>query len=142
MDVKLNVGNLAATVTAHQLEVLFSQAGTVVAVQLHGDSDRADSKRSAQVTMASRAAAQKAIDQLHRTELAGNELAVSFAPVRNVAAGSQGQLSAFDQSNRSGQGKPRKPGQSRGGYQSSLGAFGSGKSAPTPPRRRGGTQHR
>ncbi len=132
MDVKLKVGNIAPATTAHELEALFAQAGAVVSVQLHGDGD-GQATRSAQITMANRAAAQKAIDQFHKTELAGSTLAVSFAPVRGTAAGQPGQLGAF------GQAKPNKSGPTRGGYQSSLGAFGSGKSAPTPPRRRGGS---
>lgn len=134
MDAKLNVGNLATTTTTNDLEALFSQAGTVVMVRLLDPS--ASAARSAQVTMVNHAAAQKAIDLFHEAELAGRRLVVALAPARPATAGQSGQLSAF--------GLPKRgtPGQTRGGFNSTLGAFGGGKSGPSAPRRRGGGQHR
>ena len=134
MDVKLIVGNVAPTTTAHELEALFAQAGPVVVVQLLPSRDEAATQRSAHVTMANRTAAQTAIDLFHRKDLAGSELVVTFAPVRHVTPAGQGQLSAFSRNDRGGK--------ARGGQSGALGAFGGGKSAPLPPRRRGGSQHR
>lgn len=141
MDTKLYVSRVASLTTAQDLRTLFAQAGAVVSVQLLGQSDDLTAPRSAHVTMATRAAAQKAIDLFHQMELAGRPLSVSFAPVRGGGVSAPGQLSAFGGAPRTGAAKTRSPGQ-RGGYQSSLGAFGSSPSAPTPPRRRGGSQHR
>lgn len=140
MDAKLYVGHLAPGTTAEALHMLFAQAGPVVAVQLLGNNADVTATRSAHVTMATRAAAQKAIDQFHQTDLAGSVLTVAFAPMRGVAVGQPGQLSAFGATDRRGQSKPGKPGPTRGGLNSSLGAFGGSPSAPTPPRRRGGSQ--
>ena len=151
MDVKLYVGNLAYLTTEESLRQLFSQAGTVTAVSLVKDRDTGQSKGFAFVTMGSEAAAQRAIAELHDHRLAGRPLTVTIARPREVPAGPrpreapagyQSRLGAFGAAGQSGKPKPGKPGRPRGGYQSGLGAFGSSKSGPTPPRRRGGGQHR
>jgi len=141
-NMKLYVGNLAPATTAQDLRALFSRAGTVTSVTLLGDNDGADSKSFAHVTMATPAAAQRAIDRFHNTELVGSRLAVTFAQLRERPSDYQSRLSAFGPINRGLKIDTLKPKKAPSVFQSSLSAFGSGKSAPTPPRRRGGSQRR
>ncbi len=151
MDVRLYIGNLGYSTTEEGLRQLLSQAGTVTSVSLVKDRDTGQSKGFAFATMATQAAAQKAIAQLHGHSLDGRPLTVNIARPREAAAGSksraeppgyQSRLGAFGAASPNTKAKARNSGKSGGGYQSSLGAFGSGKSGPTPPRRRGGGQHR
>ena len=150
MDVRLYVGNLAYSTTEQGLQQLFSQAGVVTAVSLIKDRDSGQSKGFAFVTMATQAAAQKAIAELDNYSLAGRPLTVKIAKPREAQtpksqaapAGYQSRLGAFGTTGLSVKQKPRKPGKSGGGYQSTLGAFGADNTGPTPPRRRGGSQHR
>ncbi len=151
MDVKLYVGNLAYSTTEQSLEQLFAQAGTVTSVSLVKDRDTGQPRGFAFVSMATQAAAQKAIAELHGHPLAGRPLTVNIARPREAPDGSksreapggyQSRLGAFGATGLTVKRNAPKPGKARGGYQSSLGAFGSGKSGPTPPRRRGGGQQR
>lgn len=141
MEVKLYVGNLAYSTTEEGLQQLFSQAGTVTSVHLLADRDTGQSRGFAYVTMGTQAEAQKAIGQFHEFGLAGRQLTVSVARPREAPAGYQSRLGAFGSADR-GKVNTLKPGKTGGGYPSALGAFGNGKSAPTPPRRRGGSQRR
>lgn len=142
MEGKLYVGNLARATTAQDLRRLFSRVGKVMSVNLLGDNDGFESKRIAHVTMASAAAAQKAINQFHNTELADSRLAVSLAQFRERPSDYQSRLSAFGPLSHGAKIDTLKPKKAPSVLQSSLSAFGSGKSAPTPPRRRGGSQRR
>jgi|SRR5579859_5355889 len=139
MEFKLYVGHLAAATTESALQQLFAQAGAVSSVTLVKDHGSGQSKGFAFVTMATAAGAQKAIARFNNYELAGRRLAVNMAEQPKAAvAGYQSKLGAFSVTNRSP--KVNTPPSGRtGGYQSKLGAFGTG-SAPTPPRRRGGSQ--
>jgi len=149
MEFKLYVGHLAAAVNESALQQLFSQAGAVGSVSLPKDHSTGQSKGFAFVTMATAAGAQKAISKFHNYELAGQRMAVSMAeqpkpahsktaPRKGPEAGYQSKLGAFSVTDRSPKATP-PPTRKSGGYQSKLGAFG-GNSAPTPPRRRGGSQ--
>lgn len=142
MEVTLYVGNLAYSTTEQGLQQLFSQAGTVTSVRLLADRDSGQSRGFAYVTMATQADAQKAIGQFHEFWLAGRQLTVSLAKPREAPAGYQSRLGAFGSADRGAKVNTLKPGKARGGYQSALSAFGNGQSAPTPPRRRGGSQRR
>ena len=140
MEVKLYVGHLAAATTENALRQLFSQAGPVSAVSLIKDRSSGQSKGFAFVTMANAAGAQKAIAKFHNYELAGRRLAVNMAEQPKApVAGYQSKLGAFSVTDRSPKVNQPPSRKSGGGYQSKLGAFGS-NSAPTPPRRRGGSQ--
>ena len=142
MDAKLHVGNVAPTTTAQSLRKLFSRAGTVTAIKLLGDNDGPQSKNYAYVTMVTPAAAQRAIDQFHATELDGSQLAVSIAQPLNVPGEYQSRLNAFGPSRGTATVNTPKRSKPRTAYQNSLSAFGGGKSAPIPPRRRGGQQRK
>jgi len=154
MEVKLYVGHLAAATTEPALQLLFAQAGAVRAVSLVKDRNSGQSKGFAFVTMADSDGAQKAIAQFNNYELDGRRMAVNIAepskpakgpkaaktpqPAKPAVAGYQSKLGAFSVTDRS----PKvnaPPTRKSGGYQSKLGAFGT-ESAPTPPRRRGGSQ--
>jgi RNA recognition motif-containing protein len=139
MEYKLYVGHLAAATTENALQQLFSQAGAVSSVSLVTDRSSGQSKGFAFVTMATSAGAQKAISKFHNYELAGRRLAVNMAEQPKAAvAGYQSKLGAFSVTDRSPKVNAPPSGKT-GGYQSKLGAFGS-NNAPTPPRRRGGSQ--
>lgn len=155
MEVKLYVGHLAAATTEPTLQQLFAQAGAVGGVSLVKDRRSGQSKGFAFVTMADAEGAQKAITQFHNYELDGRRIAVNIAepskaakppkaakgpnaPKVQPAAGYQSKLGAFSVTDRSPN-VNAPPTRKSGGYQSKLGAFGTG-SAPTPPRRRGGSQ--
>jgi RNA recognition motif-containing protein len=139
MEFKLYVGHLAAATTENALQQLFSQAGAVSSVSLVKDRSSGQSKGFAFVTMATSAGAQKAISKFHNYELAGRRLAVNMAEQPKAAvAGYQSKLGAFSVTDRSPKVNAPPSGKT-GGYQSKLGAFGS-NNAPTPPRRRGGSQ--
>jgi RNA recognition motif-containing protein len=152
MEFKLYVGHLAAATTEQDLQQLFAQAGAVSSVSLVKDRHSGQSKGFAFVTMTTADGAQKAIAKFHNYELAGRRLAVNMAEPSKAArgpkagqpakaapaAGYQSKLGAFSVTDRS----PKvnaPPTRKTGGYQSKLGAFGT-DSAPTPPRRRGGSQ--
>ena len=140
MDVKLYVGNLADSTTENALQLLFSQAGKVTAVNAIKDRKSGQPKGFAFVTMATEAEAQKAIVKFHEFSLAGRRLTVKLAEQPKAPAGYQSRLGAFNETGRSPKLKPFSPGKPGGGYQSKLGAFGNGAGSPTPPRRRGGSQ--
>ena len=140
MEVKLYVGNLPSSTTEKELQQLFSQAGTVTAIHLLSDRDGGQAKGFAHVTMATHAEAQEALSRFHEFAFAGRQLTVTLARMRAAPTGYQSKLGAFGAAEPGKKVNTLKPGKARGGYQSKLGAFGSGQSAPTPPRRRGGSQ--
>jgi RNA recognition motif-containing protein len=141
MTDKLYVGNVPASVTVNDLRQLFSQAGTVTALQLLSDNDGAGSTNYAHLTMDTPAATQRAIQQFHGAELAGSRLAVTvIAPLPSLdAAPPPPDQQLVD--GRATTSHRAKPGRASGGYQSNLSAFG-GKAPATPPRRRGRGQRR
>lgn len=79
MAKKLYVGNLAFSVTENALETLFSQIGTVEAVNLITDRVSGRSKGFGFVEMSTDDEAQKAISQLNGKEFEGRQLTVNEA---------------------------------------------------------------
>jgi cold-inducible RNA-binding protein len=95
--VKLHVGNLAYQTTDSDLRILFSQAGTVSAIDLIVDRDNGQSKGYAFVTMQSQEDAQKAISMLDSFVIHERELKVSIAKPREerpAGAGAHGRSAA------------------------------------------------
>lgn len=82
MDVKLYVGNLAKSTTSEELKTLFTQAGTVTAVDIIKDRDSGQSKGFGFVTMTAQADADKAISMFNAYSLAEHELKVNIAKPR------------------------------------------------------------
>jgi RNA recognition motif-containing protein len=82
MDVKLYVGNLAKSTTSEELKTLFTQAGTVTAVDVIKDRDTGQSKGFAFITMTAQADADKAISMFNAYSLSEHELKVNIAKPR------------------------------------------------------------
>ncbi len=82
MDSKLYVGNLAYTVSEHQLRDLFAQAGEVKDVMMILDRMTQRSKGFGFVEMATPEDAQKAIEMFNGYELEGRPLTVNIARPR------------------------------------------------------------
>lgn len=79
MDVRLYVGNLAKSTTEDELKKLFTQAGSVAAVDVVKDRDSGESKGFAFITMGQQAEADKAISMFNAFSLADRELKVNVA---------------------------------------------------------------
>lgn len=79
MTNKLYVGNLPFATTAQELEDLFSQAGSVAAVDLIYDKFTGRSRGFAFVSLASAEDAPKAIERFNGFDLGGRSLTVSEA---------------------------------------------------------------
>jgi len=82
MDVKLYVGNLAKSTTSEELNTLFSQAGTVTAVDIIKDRASGQSKGFGFITMTTQADADKAISMFNAYSLSEHELKVNVAKPR------------------------------------------------------------
>lgn len=82
MEVKLYVGNLSFDTTEEQLRTLFTEAGTVSAVDMIKDRDTHMSKGFAFVTMSTQAEAEKAISTFNSKEFNGRPLTVNVARPR------------------------------------------------------------
>lgn len=76
-DVSLHVGNLKYETTADTLRDLFSKYGNVLDVDIVKKDD-GSSKGHAFVIMENRDDAEKAIDELHKTQLDGRQITVTF----------------------------------------------------------------
>ena len=79
MDVRLYVGNLAKSTTEDELKTLFTQAGSVAAVDLDKDRNSGESKGFAFITMGEQTEADKAISMFNAYSLANRELKVNVA---------------------------------------------------------------
>ncbi|MGA7192007.1 MAG: RNA-binding protein [Anaerolineales bacterium] len=79
MDVRLYVGNLAKSTTEAELKTLFTQAGSVAAVDMVKDRDSGESKGFAFITMGEQTEADKAISMFNAYSLANRELKVNVA---------------------------------------------------------------
>lgn len=82
MEVKLYVGNMTYDTTEEQLRTLFSEAGSVVQVDVIKDRDTGTAKGFAFITMASQSDANKAISMFNGKEVSGRPLTVNTARPR------------------------------------------------------------
>lgn len=82
METKLYVGNLAFSTTEEALRELFSQAGSITAVELIKDRVTGSSKGFAFITMGSQAEMEKAISTFNGYMLDNRELKVNIARPR------------------------------------------------------------
>jgi cold-inducible RNA-binding protein len=89
--------------TEAQLRTMFTEAGTVVAVDVIKDRDTGNPKGFAFITMGSQADAAKAISMLNGKEVGGRPLTVNTAKPREERSGGGGR--SFNNSgNRGGRG--------------------------------------
>jgi RNA recognition motif-containing protein len=82
METKLYVGNLSYDTTEEDLRTLFTQAGTVTAVDLIKDRDSGRSKGFGFVTMGNQSELEKAIQMFNNYRLQERELNVNIARPR------------------------------------------------------------
>ncbi len=82
MDTKLYVGNLSYNTTEESLRTKFSEAGTVVSVEMIKDRDSGRMKGFAFVTMNNQEEAEKAIKLLNGKMLDNREIKVNIARPR------------------------------------------------------------
>jgi RNA recognition motif-containing protein len=82
METKLYVGNLSYNTTDADLRTLFTQAGTVEAVDLIKDRDSGRSKGFAFIVMGSQTELEKAITMFNGYNLDNRELTVNIARPR------------------------------------------------------------
>jgi len=87
MAAKLFVGNLSFTLLENELQDLFSQAGTVVSVNVVQDRMTGKGRGFAFVEMSSDAEAQKAIEMFNGKEFQGRNLNVNVARPREERGG-------------------------------------------------------
>jgi cold-inducible RNA-binding protein len=109
LETKLYVGNMSYATDEEQLRTLFSEAGTVVAVDVIKDRDSGRPKGFAFITMSSKEEATKAIQMFNEKEVDGRALTVNEARPREE---------------RSGGFRPRSGG---GGYNSNRGGGGGNR---------------
>ena len=87
MEVKLYVGNMTYDTTEEQLRTMFTEAGSVVAVDVIKDRDTGTAKGFAFITMGSQADAAKAISLFNGKEVGGRPLTVNTAKPREERSG-------------------------------------------------------
>jgi RNA recognition motif-containing protein len=90
MGKKLYVGNLAYSITDHDLEQLFTPHGTVQSAQVIMDRDTGRSKGFGFVEMGSDQEAQTAISQMNGKEVEGRALTVNEARPKPEGGGGRG----------------------------------------------------
>jgi len=82
METKLYVGNLSYATTEEDLRTLFSQAGTVVSVDLIKDRETGNSKGFGFIEMGSQSELEKAISMFNGYSLDNRDLRVNIARPR------------------------------------------------------------
>ena len=87
---RLFVGNLTYNSTENDLQDYFSQAGTVVSVDIMQDRATGRSRGFAFVEMGSPAEAAKAVEMFHQKDFQGRTLTVNEARPREERAGAGG----------------------------------------------------
>lgn len=90
MATRLFVGNLTYNSTENDLQDYFSQAGTVVSVDIMQDRATGRSRGFAFVEMSSQAEADKAVEMFHQKEFQGRTLTVNEARPREERVGGGG----------------------------------------------------
>jgi cold-inducible RNA-binding protein len=90
MATRLFVGNLTYNSTDNDLQDYFSQAGTVVSVDIMQDRATGRSRGFAFVEMATQAEADKAVQMFHEKDFQGRTLTVNEARPREERAGGGG----------------------------------------------------
>src|SRR6516162_5598694 len=90
MATRLFVGNLTYNSTENDLQDHFSQAGTVVSVDIMQDRATGRSRGFAFVEMSSQAEADKAVQMFHQKDFQGRTLTVNEARPREERAGGGG----------------------------------------------------
>ena len=90
MATRLFVGNLTYNSTENDLQDYFSQAGTVVSVDIMQDRATGRSRGFAFIEMGSQAEADKAVEMFHQKDFQGRTLTVNEARPREERAGGGG----------------------------------------------------
>lgn len=90
MATRLFVGNLTYNSTENDLQDYFSQAGTVVSVDIMQDRATGRSRGFAFVEMSSQAEATKAVEMFHQKDFQGRALTVNEARPREERGGGGG----------------------------------------------------
>jgi RNA recognition motif-containing protein len=86
MDAKLDVGNLASTISNDDLRQLFTQAGAVASVVMIKDRDTGVSTGRAVITMTTRADTRKAISMFDAYRLGERSMTVNLTRPRMARA--------------------------------------------------------
>ena len=110
LEVKLYVGNMTYDTTEEQLRTMFSEAGSVVTVDVIKDRDTGTAKGFAFITMGSQADAAKAISLFNGKEVSGRPLTVNTAKPREERTGGGGRYNSGGPSHRGGGGGGRSSG--------------------------------
>lgn len=103
MEVKLYVGNMSYDTNEEQLRTMFSEAGTVSAVDMIMDRDTHRPKGFAFVTMSTQAEAEAAIKMFNGKDVGGRPLTVNAARPREerpMGGGGGGGRSSYGDQNR------------------------------------------
>jgi RNA recognition motif-containing protein len=90
MATRLFVGNLTFNSTQDDLQDYFSQAGTVVSVDIMQDRETGRSRGFAFIEMSNQAEADKAVQMFHQKDFQGRTLTVNEARPREERAGGGG----------------------------------------------------
>lgn len=104
MATKLFVGNLTYTSTENDLQDYFSQAGSVVSVNIMQDRATGRSRGFAFIEMASPADAEKAISMFHQKDFQGRPLTVNEARPREERPPGGGGARSFNRGSGGGGG--------------------------------------
>jgi cold-inducible RNA-binding protein len=90
LEVKLYVGNMTYNTTEDELRSMFTEAGSVISVDVIKDRDTGTAKGFAFITMGSQADAAKAISMFNGKEVSGRPLTVNTAKPREERSGGGG----------------------------------------------------
>lgn len=104
MATRLFVGNLTYNSTENDLQDYFSQAGTVVSVDIMQDRATGRSRGFAFIEMSSDSEASKAVEMFHQKDFQGRTLTVNEARPREERAGGGGGGGGRDREHRGGGG--------------------------------------
>lgn len=102
MEVKLYVGNMSYDTTEEQLRTMFSEAGSIITLDVIKDRDTGNPKGFAFITMGSQADAAKAISMFNGKEVGGRPLTVNTAKAREERPGGGRSFSGSGNRGRSG----------------------------------------